>query len=57
MTNNASQSNVNSAEVVPRQGISIVWFVPFIALIFGLWLTVKVVSEQGTFITIEIFQS
>jgi paraquat-inducible protein B len=53
MTNNASQSNVNSAEVVPRQGISIVWFVPFIALIFGLWLTVKVVSEQGTFITIE----
>ena len=26
---------------------------PFIALIFGLWLTVKVVSEQGTFITIE----
>ncbi|PKG85099.1 PqiB family protein [Colwellia sp. 75C3] len=43
----------NRAEVVPRQGISIIWFVPFIALIFGLWLTVKVVSEQGTFITIE----
>ncbi len=46
--------NINSdAEVVPRQGISIIWFVPFIALIFGLWLLVKVVSEQGTFITIE----
>ena len=43
----------NHAEVVPRQGISIIWFVPFIALIFGLWLTVKVVSEQGTLITIE----
>ncbi|PKI15838.1 PqiB family protein [Colwellia sp. 12G3] len=52
----ASEQNTksnNRAEVVPRQGISIIWFVPFIALIFGLWLTVKVVSEQGTFITIE----
>ena len=43
----------NTAEIVPRQGISIIWFVPFIALIFGLWLTVKVISEQGTLITIE----
>jgi paraquat-inducible protein B len=43
----------NRADVVPRQGISIIWFVPFIALIFGLWLTIKIVSEQGTFITIE----
>jgi len=52
----ASEHNQNtniSADVVPRQGISIIWFVPFIALIFGLWLTVKVISEQGTFITIE----
>ncbi len=40
-------------EVVPRQGISIVWFVPFIALIFGGWLGIKALSEQGTFITIE----
>lgn len=61
MTNNkdsaASEHNKNiisnQAEVVPRQGISIIWFVPFIALIFGLWLAVKLVSEQGTFITIE----
>lgn len=43
----------NQAEIVPRQGVSIIWFVPFIALIFGLWLTVKLVSEQGTIITIE----
>jgi len=41
------------AEVVPRQGISIVWFIPFIALIFGGWLGVKALSEQGVFITIE----
>ncbi|GAA0823847.1 hypothetical protein GCM10009111_34130 [Colwellia asteriadis] len=43
----------NQAEVVPRKGVSIIWFVPFIALIFGLWLTIKVISEQGTFITIK----
>ncbi len=46
-------SESNSAEVIVRQGISIIWFVPFIALIFGFWLMVKVVSEQGTIITIE----
>ncbi|WP_019029223.1 PqiB family protein [Colwellia piezophila] len=52
----ASEHNQNTnkgADIVPRQGISIIWFVPFIALIFGLWLMVKVVSEQGTLITIE----
>ncbi len=42
-----------SAEVVPRQGISIIWFVPFIALIFGGWLGITALSERGTFITIE----
>lgn len=42
-----------TAEVVPRQGISIIWFIPFIALIFGGWLGVKALSEQGVFITIE----
>jgi paraquat-inducible protein B len=53
-TSENSQSSVNNqAEVVPRQGISIIWFVPFIALVFGLWLAAKLVSEQGTFITIE----
>ena len=40
-------------EVVPRQGVSIVWFIPFIALIFGGWLGGKALSEQGVFITIE----
>ena len=60
MANNISKSatkkkqNIeNTAEVVPRQGISIIWFIPFIALIFGLWLAAKVISEQGTIITIE----
>ena len=49
--NNSSEKL--SAEIVPRQGISIVWFVPLIALIFGGWLGINALSEQGTFITIE----
>ena len=53
MTHSQSPSNAETAEIVPRQGISIIWFVPFIALIFGFWLAVKVISEQGTLITIE----
>jgi len=52
-SNKDEKSSQPRAEVVPRQGISIVWFVPFIALVFGLWLIVKVMSEQGVFITIE----
>ncbi len=51
--NNKELKNNAAAEVVPRQGISIVWFVPFIALIFGAWLGLKALSEQGAFITIE----
>lgn len=46
-------NHFNQAEIVPRQGISIIWFVPFIALIFGIWLAIKIISEQGTLITIE----
>jgi paraquat-inducible protein B len=45
--------NLASADVVPRQGISVIWFIPFIALIFGGWLGIKAISEQGVFITIE----
>ena len=47
------KGSVTSAEVVSRQGLSIIWFVPFIALIFGGWLGIKALSEQGVFITIE----
>ncbi|MBL0710148.1 MAG: MCE family protein [Colwellia sp.] len=52
-SNHKSKGSFISAEIVPRQGISIIWFVPFIALIFGGWLGVKALSEQGEFITIE----
>ena len=53
MTEHLSPSSLNTADIVPRQGISIIWFVPLIALIFGVWLTIDIVSKQGTFITIE----
>jgi paraquat-inducible protein B len=43
-------------KVVEQQGLSIVWFVPLIALIFGAWLGIKAINDQGEFITVE-FQS
>jgi len=53
LDNKKVQANMTSADVVPRQGISVIWFIPFIALIFGGWLGIKAISEQGVFITIE----
>ena len=47
------EDNVTSAEVVSQQGLSIIWLIPLIALIFGGWLGLKAISEKGTFITIE----
>jgi len=56
MTANESKNELNeeaSVNVVDQQGLSIVWLVPIIALIFGAWLAVKAISEQGEFITIK----
>ncbi|MEY8216144.1 MAG: MlaD family protein, partial [Colwellia sp.] len=55
LNNSLHQATNNSAnaDIVPRQGISIIWFVPFIALIFGVWLGINAMSNQGVFITIE----
>lgn len=36
-----------------REGLSAVWLVPIIALIFGIWLVVKAVNERGTYITVQ----
>lgn len=41
------------AYVKRKKGISAVWLVPTIALIFGGWLLLKAISEQGTFITVQ----
>jgi paraquat-inducible protein B len=43
----------SKAIIKDRKGISAVWLVPIIALLFGGWLIVKSVSERGTFITVQ----
>lgn len=40
-------------KVVEREGISAVWLIPAIALIFGAWLLYKAVSNQGIMINIQ----
>jgi len=40
-------------EVVEREGISAVWLVPIIALLFGGWLLYKAISDRGIFITVQ----
>lgn len=39
--------------VKANSGISAIWLVPIVALIFGAWLVVKAVGDRGVFITIE----
>ncbi|MAG76896.1 MAG: PqiB family protein [Colwelliaceae bacterium] len=49
------QANKESMlHIVEREGISAVWLVPLIALIFGGWLLAKAIAERGVFITIEL---
>jgi paraquat-inducible protein B len=43
----------SKAIIRDREGISAVWLVPIIALLFGTWLLVKAVTERGTFITVQ----
>lgn len=40
-------------EVVEREGISAVWLVPMIALMFGGWLLIKAIAERGVYITVQ----
>jgi paraquat-inducible protein B len=48
------QTNRHPAAYITRKkGISAIWIVPIIALIFGAWLIIKTVSERGTFITVQ----
>lgn len=43
----------SKAIIKSREGISAVWLVPIIALLFGAWLIIKAVSDRGTFITVQ----
>jgi paraquat-inducible protein B len=55
MTNNNPPvlNEENQVEILNRKGISIIWFIPVIALIFGLWLGITAISEQGKTIQVE----
>lgn len=50
-----TDNNNQPSEVIIKQkeGISAVWLVPIIALLFGAWLIIKAVSERGVFITVQ----
>ena len=49
---NEKEQHEDTVKVVKREGISAVWLVPLVALVFGVWLIVKTYSERGVFITI-----
>jgi paraquat-inducible protein B len=52
MSNNSSESN-SHVKVSRKEGISAVWLVPIIALVFGGWLIAKAYMERGVFITVQ----
>ncbi|WP_286234021.1 PqiB family protein [Thalassotalea sediminis] len=41
------------AIISPKEGVSAVWLVPVIALLFGAWLLIKAVYERGVYITVQ----
>lgn len=47
------KNNVESPTIKQRKGISAVWLVPIIALVFGGYLAVKALQEQGVMVSIE----
>ena len=51
--NSPAINELTQVDIVTRKGISIIWFIPVIALIFGLWLGITAISEQGTTIQVE----
>ena len=53
MTEAATPPRQSRIEIREKRGISAVWLVPIIALIFGAWLAYKGISERGTFITVK----
>jgi len=44
--------NIPSKPVIKKSGFSLVWLLPILTVVIGVWLTVKTISEQGPEITI-----
>lgn len=45
------------AIISSKEGVSAVWLVPVIALLFGAWLIVKAVYERGVYVTVQFNQA
>jgi paraquat-inducible protein B len=52
-TNSQPPEATPTAEVRTKQGLSVVWLIPLIALVIGGWLAYKSISEQGPLISIR----
>lgn len=52
--NNKDNNKSSMVKVVKREGISAIWLVPIIALMFGAYLIVKSYLDKGTMITLEL---
>ncbi|GLX78303.1 hypothetical protein tinsulaeT_16430 [Thalassotalea insulae] len=48
-----TNSQIPKAYIKRKTGISAIWLVPIIALIFGAWLVVNAYLERGTYITVQ----
>ena len=53
MRNKMDKNDHPELVVEQKKGISAVWIVPLVALLFGAWLVVKAVAERGIFITVQ----
>jgi paraquat-inducible protein B len=49
----SEHTEASSVSVKTSKGISAVWLVPIIALVFGAWIAYKAISEKGPLITIK----
>jgi paraquat-inducible protein B len=47
-----SDKTVAEAQVVRRRRISIVWVIPIVAVVIGVWLAYKTITEQGPYVTV-----
>jgi paraquat-inducible protein B len=52
-TNSLPPEATPTAEVRTKQGLSVVWLIPLIALVIGGWLAYKSFSERGPLISIR----
>jgi len=50
---NMSDEEIADVEVSQRAGFSIIWVIPLVALVIGIWMSVSAYVEKGPLVTIE----